>query len=87
MKAIVDKKNWKITLDNEAVKAIRFCYGVNTNLRISLKNINREHLWYWIRENKYRLFGSGMADLLPIADENWSKYESMIDDVIAQIVR
>lgn len=87
MKAIVDKKNWKITLDNEAVKAIRFCYGVNTNLRISLKNINREHLWYWIRENKYRLFGSGMADLLPIADENWSKYESMIDDVITQIVR
>ena len=87
MKAIVDKKNWKITLDNEAVKAIRFCYGVNTDLRISLKNINREHLWCWIRENKYRLFGTSMADLLPVTDENWSKYESMIDDVIAQIVR
>lgn len=28
MKASVDKNNFKITLDNEAIKAIRFCNGL-----------------------------------------------------------
>ena len=52
MKAIVDKKNYRITLDNEAVKAIRFCYGVNTDLRRSLVGLPLEPLKRWIENHK-----------------------------------
>ena len=87
MKAKVDSKNWKITLDNEAVKAIRFCYGVNTNLRKHL-DIPRDDLWYWIDQNRFGLFGSVMSDLKPHpTSDDWDKYESMINDVVFQIVR
>lgn len=34
MKATIDFENWKVELDNEAVKAIRFCYGLPVDLRI-----------------------------------------------------
>ena len=56
MKASVDKNNFKITLDNEAIKAIRFCNGFTTDLRIKLTNANRNSLWHWLDQNALGIF-------------------------------
>lgn len=83
MKAIVDKKNYRITLDNEAVKAIRFCYGVNTDLRRSLVGLPLEPLKRWIENHKIQLFGQVIFDM----DAASNDYEDMMDDVVRQILR
>ena len=87
MKAVVDKENWKITLDNEAIKAIRFCYGVNTDLRVRL-GIPKDRLWSWIYDNRYGLFGDVMAEMNPTyKDDDWDKFERMLNNVVKQITR
>lgn len=86
MKATVNAKEWEIALDNEAVKAIRFCYGVNTDLRVSLSGLPKDPLWYWIDENFARLFGFVISKPNPTS-EDWNKYEKMINGVVQQIIR
>ena len=88
MKATVDKEKWTITLDNEAIKAIRFVNGFNTNLKTSLKGINEESLWWYLSKNEIALFGTCMIKMHPdpLSDE-WDKYNRMINGVVRQIVR
>ncbi len=87
MKATVNKEKWTITLDNEAVKAIRFCYGLNTDLRVSIK-VPRGPLFSWIEQNKCGLFGLVMLDMAPQPeDDDWPRYERMIYDVVQQVLR
>lgn len=88
MKATVDKENWKIELDNDAIKAIRFVNGFNTDLRISLKGINEKSLWFYLSDNEIPLFGTCMMDLHPDpTSKDWDKYGKMLNDVVRQIVR
>ena len=88
MNAIYNADKNKIVLDNEAVKAIRFVRGLNTDLRVSLKSINKESLWHWIDENAINLFGVDFEFSKPQAtDEKFSAYEKCIDDVVRQIIR
>lgn len=86
MKITVDNENWKITLDNEAVKAIRFCYGLNTDLRVSLNTIPKEPLESWLVENRLNIFGITLLDF-EWSTENTEKYEAMFADVVRQILR
>lgn len=87
MKANVDKNNFKITLDSEAIKAIRFCNGFTTDLRIPLKGVNKSALYDWIETNKLGLFGFDFLDLcVPVTDDNWNKYEKMINNVVSQVI-
>ncbi len=79
---------WKIELDNEAVKAIRFVNGFNTDLRVSLSGIDKMELWRWITNNEISLFGTKILDRHPeLTDPAYEKYERMIDDVVLQIIR
>ena len=88
MVANVNKDKWKITLDNEAVKAIRFCLGFNTDLRRSLNGVDKDSIWYWVQNNKIGSFGHSMLDLSPDpTDDDWYKYEAMLNDVVRQIIR
>lgn len=81
------KSNWKIELDNEAIKAIRFVRGFNTDLRVSLRGINRSALSDWITENEINLFGTQMLDKHPDpTSPDYDKYERMINDVVNQII-
>lgn len=86
MKATLDKSNWKILLDNEAIKAIRFCYGMPIDLRYKLQNYNKNMLYDWIELNKVHLFGHEILDIsVSATDDNWHKYEHMIWDVVRQV--
>ena len=81
------KSNWKIELDNEAIKAIRFVRGFNTDLRVSLRGINRSALSDWISDNEINLFGTQMLDKHPDpTSPDYDKYERMINDVVNQII-
>ena len=87
MKAILSKETYTIKLDAEAIKAIRFVRGFTTDLRITLKHANKESLWHWLDDNRLDLFGTDMMNIRPTAtDENWDKYETMLNDVVRQIV-
>ncbi len=87
MKSLVIKETWTIKLDNEAIKAIRFCNGFTTDLRIPLKGINKSALYDWIEANKLGLFGIDFLDLcVSSTDANWNKYEKMIKNVVSQVV-
>lgn len=82
------KSNWKIELDSEAIKAIRFVRGFNTDLRVSLRGINRSALSDWITENEINLFGTQMLNKHPDpTSPDYDKYERMINDVVNQIIR
>lgn len=88
MKAIINKKEMKITLDNEAVKAIRFVKGFDTNLRVSLKGINKDCLWWWLADNGHEIFGIDFLDIKKNAtDADWDRYERMLNDVVRQVIR
>lgn len=88
MKAIIDKENWTIKLDNEAIKAIRFCLGFTTDLRIKLTQANKSMLYDWIEQNKYGLFGISDYNFLNVSfdDDNWHKYERMLWNVVNQVI-
>ena len=88
MKAVVDKKNFKITLDNEAIKAIRFCNGFTTDLRIKLTNANRNSLWHWLDQNALGIFGMDFVHYSTIqpTDDDWHKYEVMLKNVVRQVI-
>ena len=88
MKATVDKKNFKITLDNEAIKAIRFVYGLPVDLRYKLDQANRNRLWDWIYINGVGIFGSDFIEFSTIqaTDEKWHLLEVMINDVVRQVL-
>ena len=84
MKYTIDKNTWKITLDNEAVKAIRFCRGFNTDLRVSLTEINKDCLFWWLYNERYPLFGAcNMMDF----DNSGADFEKIFNDVVSQIIR
>ena len=87
MKYAINKMTWKITLDNEAVKAVRFCRGFNTDLRVSLKYINRDSLFWWIYNERYNLFGIDMLDFDRAVNDGKVNFETVFDDVVRQIVR
>ena len=85
MKYTIDKNNWEIRLDNEAVKAIRFCRGFNTDLRVSLKYINRDSLFWWLYNNRYELFGA--CDMMDFDNDKNADFERTFNNVVSQIVR
>lgn len=88
MKRTFDKNTYKIELDNEAVKAIRFVKGFNPSLRVSLKGISEESLYWWLDANRFELFGLEFGLSKPEAtDEAYNKYERCLKDVVRQIVR
>lgn len=87
MKASVDKNNYKITLDNEAIKAIRFCNGFTTDLRIVLSKADKSALYDWIETNKLGLFGIDFMDLcVTYESDDWNKYEVMLKNVVRQVI-
>lgn len=87
MKAIVNKKKWTIELDNEAIKAIRFCAGFNPDLRITLSKSAKGALYDWIETNKLKLFGLDFMDLcVTYESDDWDKYERMIKNVVNQVI-
>lgn len=88
MKATVDKKNFKITLDNEAIKAIRFVNGFTTDLRVKLTNANKDSLWLWINNNALGIFGMDFVHYSTIqpTDDDWHKYEVMLKNVVRQVL-
>lgn len=87
MKVTIDEKNYRIKLDNEAIRAIRFVKGYNPDLRVKLKLANRSSLWNFIDENRYGLLGVNVGFMKPDAtSDNWSRYEKMIYDVVDQVI-
>ena len=88
MKATVDTKNFKITLDNEAIRAIRFVYGLPTDLRCKLDHVDKGMLWDWINNNGLGIFGNDYIEFSKIqaTDDNWDKFEKMLYNVVEQIL-
>ena len=86
MKATV--KGFNIALDNEAVKAIRFVLGFNTDLRACLNGVNTEMLYNYLDDNRFQLFGADFGLSKPEAtDEAYDDYERCIWNVVRQICR
>lgn len=86
MQAVV--KNFKLTLDQDAIKAIRFINGLPIDLRVKLNHVNRDMLFTWLQNNALGIFGD---DYIPYSqikatDDDWQKYEIMMNDVISQIL-
>ena len=89
MKVTVDEKNYRIKLDNEAIRAIRFVKGYNPDLRVKIKlATRRSSFWDWIDENRFGLLGVNVGFMKPndTTSENWDKYEKMIYDVVDQVI-
>ena len=87
MNAKVIKEKWTIELDNEAIKAIRFCNGFTTDLRIVLSKADKSALYDWIETNKLGLFGLDFMDIcVTYESDDWNKYERMIKNVVNQVV-
>ncbi len=87
MKANFNRETWTARLDGDAIKAIRFVLGFNTDLRVKLTTANRESLFGWIQNNEIGIFG---FDIVPRPDpttDEWDKYEKMIKNVVGQIVK
>jgi hypothetical protein len=87
MKANFNRENWTANLDNEAVKAIRFVLGFNTDLRVRLTTANKESLFSWIQDNEIGIFGFTMPPRPDPTSDEWDKYERMIKNVVRQIVK
>ena len=86
MKAVLDSERYTITLDNEAIKAIRFVRGLNTDLRVKL-TASRRIMWEWLDENGVNLFGSDFIFIRKDpTDPEWKKYEYMLNNVVSQIM-
>lgn len=87
---------WRFELDNEAVKAIRFVMGYNTDLRVSLRvdsvkgatqNI-RSRIWDFINNNLGNILGIDFMMQKPdVTDEAWNKYESCLNDIANQVIK
>lgn len=87
MKANFNRETWTAKLDGDAIKAIRFVLGFNTDLRVRLKTANKDSLYTWIKNNEIGIFG---YDIVPTPDptsNEWDKYERMIKSVVRQITK
>lgn len=73
-------------IDNEAIKAIRFVMGFNTNLRVSLPNADKDAIWRFLDEHRYGIFGSGIEKPDPTSIE-WETYETRLNEFVRKIVR
>ena len=79
---------WDVRLDNEAIKAIRFCLGYNTDLRVSLGKDRNGIVWTFLHENCYRIFGIDFASKRPnVTSPDWYKYDRCLMNVAKQILR
>lgn len=87
MKATVNAKNFTAELDNEAIKAIRFCTGFNTDLRVSLDAKN-DSLWHFVDKFGVKIFGMNWLDVIRSAeDTEWDRYEKLVNNIVRQICR
>lgn len=94
MKA-VRVSTWKFELDNEAKKAIRFCMGFNTDLRVSLGSTKypkstshtRLVIWNFLEANLENILGIdfGLSQLQP-TDPDWDNYGRCLNDIADQIM-
>lgn len=87
MKANFNRETWTAQLDNEAVKAIRFVLGFNTDLRVKLTTANKRSLYSWIETNGIGIFGIDFVPTPNPATDEYDKYERMIQNVVRQVVR
>lgn len=85
MKATFSKDKMEVTLSNEAVKAIRFVKGYNTDLRVSLKGIREDILFDWVDNNLIGICSE--AALSGCKSEDIHRYCKMIEHIVDQIVR
>lgn len=86
-KVKIDDEKFRIVLDNEAIRAIRFVKGYNPDLRVKLNRACRSSFWDWIDENRYGLLGVDVGFMKPDAtSDDWDKYEKMIYDVVDQVI-
>ena len=85
MVANFDRKKWKADLDNEAIKAIRFVNGFNTDLRHNL-NVNRSALFDWLQDNEIGLFGEDITPRPDPTSDEWYYYEKMMWRVVDLIM-
>lgn len=87
MKANFNREKWTADLDNEAIKAIRFVLGFNTDLRVSLTTANKNSLYSWIENNGIGIFGFDFVPMPDPASDEWDKYNRMIKNIVRQIVK
>ena len=85
MKANYNRDKWTAKLDNEAIKAIRFVNGFNTDLRVKLMTINKSALFDWIQDNEVGIFGMDISPRPDSTDDAWDRYEGMLWRVVDQI--
>lgn len=89
MKAIIDYENSKIKLDPAAIKAIRFCYGLPTDLRVKPyhdKEVDRLFI-NWLDSNALNIFGTELTTYqnADINSEKETAYNRMLKSVLIQV--
>lgn len=84
---------WRFELDNEAKKAIRFCMGYNTDLRVSLSaiygncSVAESTIWHFIDDNLGNILGLDFMMSRPKAtDPDWRHYERCLNDIAQQVM-
>lgn len=82
MKAYIDLDKMEIVMDNEAIKAIRFCLGLNPDLRVKLSKNKKEYVYRYCSENTLALFGSSMVRF----NNDPEKYEKIIYKAVYKIL-
>lgn len=69
---------YKIYMTKEMIKAIRLVYGLNPDLRIKCKTINKQCLYDWIETNRCGIFGLFAATIPPVPSTDFNEYDRMI---------
>lgn len=69
MYVIINEEKCTVEIDNEAKKAIRFCLGLNLNLRIKLNKQTLRYIMAFLRENDIGIYGQKI-NIIKIRDYN-----------------
>lgn len=80
------KEVWGAFIDDEGVRAIRFCLGYNPDGRINLDTVRSAHIREWVEKNYLGIFGANALDFMPEwNDPRYHAYETMLDHIVWNI--
>lgn len=77
-------------LTKEGIKAIRFCRGYTSDLRVKLPLSTSDYLFDFVVQNAVGIYGLQFTDVYPtipdVASPNWNTFASDIDHAVKQII-
>lgn len=74
-------------IDKQTIKAIRIVKGFNPDLRVKLKCVNEDSLYFWIIENRFGILGTDFFTAEPtFGTPEYDEFSAQISSVVSQVV-